>query len=92
MVETHWDKQLQIDLVITETEDQQDRLLECKWTSSIDIIKAAIQSLPEKAKLLNLTKEPMLAIVIPIKSNPTLEKIANKNQVTLITQEDLFDR
>ncbi len=90
IIEGHWDKQVQIDLIVTDTEDQQDRLLECKWTSSIEIIKEAIQQLPEKEKRLNLTKEPILSVVIPIKSTPTLEMLAKKNQVTLITQEDLF--
>jgi hypothetical protein len=90
-IETHWDSQKQIDLVLSETDDKQLRFIECKWTSSVELIKTVIKDLPQKAKLCPLDETPpLLAVAVPIKGTKTLLEYAKKYNVILITQEDLF--
>ncbi len=89
-METHWDKEKQIDLIASSTEDKQMRLIECKWTSSIELIKSALLNLPKKAKLFDFEAAPLLAVVIPIKATGPILELANQQNIILITQEDLI--
>lgn len=87
---THWDKKNQIDIVLHECDDQQVRLIECKWTSSVALIKSAIPELVAKSQKLKLERKPILALIIPIKASKTLAAFSKKNGVVLISQSDLI--
>ena len=89
-VGTHWDKERQLDIVIYNCQDMQNRILECKWTSSIQIITDAILQLRKKASDMKDLENSLLGVVIPIMPSKALERIANENHVVLISQSDFL--
>jgi len=89
-ISTYFDHEAQIDLVIHEASDQEIRFLECKWTSSLEIIKSGITSLKNKATMIKVNQPILLAIAIAIKATPALTLFAKKNGVILIEPLDLF--
>jgi hypothetical protein len=89
-VGTHWDKNMQIDLVLHRSDDQQDRWIECKWTNSLDLIRQQILDLEIKQIPTDHKISPKKFLAIPIVATKLLREFAEKHQVGLIEITDLF--
>lgn len=90
----YWSKDNQIDLVIHNCSDQQDRWIECKWTNSIDLIRQQALSLVNKKNLFisnkNTKSLPQLFLAIPIVASKELIKFCKDLDITIIEITDLF--
>ena len=72
-------------------EDRQLRLIECKWATSVELIKTAIQELPVKAKMLETNESYMLVLVVSAPLTKTLQELAQQHQVVLVSLTDFFE-
>lgn len=92
-VGTHWSEKCQIDIVLSECSDNQVRLIECKWTSDLDLIKHTLLHFEDKIATLepsDVKHNPMLALCIPIKATSNLLEQAKHKNIILIDCEDLL--